>query len=142
MDRYDLQRFVEAQKSHYLDALQEVGAGHKRSHWMWYIFPQIKGLGFSETSLFYAISGTLEAAAYLNHPVLGSRLKEISRALLQLKSSDPHEIFGSPDDAKLRSSMTLFTSLENSDPVFEQVLDKFFKGQKDQKTLRILQDLL
>lgn len=140
MDRYDLQRFVDAQKTHYPAALKEVRAGHKRSHWMWYIFPQIKGLGFSETSLFYAISGILEAEAYLNHPVLGSRLKEISSVLLQLKSSDPQEIFGSPDDAKLKSSMTLFSSLENSDPVFEQVLDKFFKGQKDQQTIRILHD--
>ena len=106
---------------------------------MWYIFPQIQGLGFSSTSQHYAISGLQEAAAYLNHPILGQRLIEISKVLVQLDSSNASQVFGSPDDMKLKSSMSLFASVPNADAVFQQVLDKFFQGNKDQKTLSILE---
>jgi uncharacterized protein (DUF1810 family) len=134
----NLSRFIEAQEGSYNRALSEVKKGKKQSHWMWYIFPQIQSLGFSETSMFYAIKDIDEAAAFLEHPVLGSRLVEISKELLALQSNNPNKILGSPDDVKLQSSMTLFASLDNTDPVFQQVLDKFYDGAKDQKTLRII----
>lgn len=134
----DLQRFIDAQQSSYAAALSEMRAGCKRSHWMWYIFPQLQGLGYSETARFYAIRDRAEAAAYLAHPVLGPRLLEICRALLALESSDATRLMGSPDDVKLRSSMTLFAALEDTNPVFQRVLDKFFGGQQDQRTLQLL----
>jgi len=133
-----LTRFLDAQQSSYQTALSEIKSGRKRSHWMWYIFPQIQGLGFSETSKFYAIKDLDEAADYLNHPVLGSRLLEISRELVKLKASNATSVFGTPDDMKLKSSMTLFAALPATDPVFQQVLDKFFNGAKDEKTLQQL----
>ncbi|MCB2377119.1 DUF1810 domain-containing protein [Hymenobacter sp. BT635] len=134
----DLQRFLSAQQTDYATALAEIRRGRKTSHWMWYIFPQIQGLGFSETSKFYAIRDRAEAEAYLAHPVLGPRLREISEALLALPGSDATRILGSPDDVKLRSSMTLFAALDNADPVFQRVLDKFFGGTQDAKTLQQL----
>ncbi|GAB2785534.1 uncharacterized protein (DUF1810 family) [Hymenobacter luteus] len=134
----DLQRFLDAQRTDYPVALAEIKNGRKRSHWMWYIFPQIRGLGFSETSKFYAIQDRAEAEAYLQHPVLGPRLLEISRALLALPGTNATAIFGSPDDVKLKSSMTLFSCLPHADPVFEQVLDKFFHGDPDGNTLQQL----
>lgn len=133
-----LQRFVEAQEDDYENALSEIRSGRKRSHWMWYIFPQIQGLGFSETSRFYAIKNIEEAEEYLQHPVLGKRLIEISNALLDLDTDDAHSVFGSPDDLKLKSSMTLFASLPETDAVFQSVLQKFFDGKKDEKTLSIM----
>jgi uncharacterized protein (DUF1810 family) len=135
-----LQRFIDAQQSDYETALSEIKRGRKQSHWMWYIFPQIQGLGFSATSKLYAIKNLKEAQAYLNHPLLGKRLKEITDALINLPSNDAHEIFGSPDDVKLKSSMTLFASLPDADPIFESALKKFFKGEKDAKTLSIIKD--
>ncbi len=135
-----LQRFIDAQQSDYETALSEIKRGRKQSHWMWYIFPQIRGLGFSATSKLYAIKNLKEAQAYLNHPLLGKRLKEITDALINLSSNNAHEIFGSPDDLKLKSSMTLFASLPDADPVFESALKKFFKGEKDAKTLSIIKD--
>jgi uncharacterized protein (DUF1810 family) len=105
---------------------------------MWFIFPQIAGLGFSETSRHYAIKDLQEAAGFLNHPVLGSRLINISRELLKLKTNDAHRVFGSPDDLKLKSAMTLFSMLPEADPVFQTVLEKFFNGEKDIKTLRLI----
>ena len=135
-----LQRFIDAQQSDYETALSEIKRGRKQSHWMWYIFPQIQGLGFSATSKLYAIRNLQEAQAYLNHPLLGKRLKEITDALINLPSNNAHEIFGSPDDVKLKSSMTLFASLPDADPVFESALKKFFKGEKDAKTLSIIKD--
>jgi uncharacterized protein (DUF1810 family) len=132
-----LQRFLDAQQTNYATALAEIKAGRKRTHWMWFIFPQIAGLGFSETSRFYAIRDQAEAAAYLAHPVLGPRLIEISRSLLELESTDANRIFGSPDDMKLRSSMTLFAAL-GANAVFQAVLDKFFRGAADEQTLRRL----
>ncbi|MDE3183531.1 MAG: DUF1810 domain-containing protein [Bacteroidota bacterium] len=136
----NLQRFLDAQLSEYEIALSEIMNGRKRSHWMWYIFPQIHGLGFSEVSRFYAIINMEEAENYLNHPVLGKRLVQISNVLLGLTTDNANIIFGSPDDLKLKSSMTLFSLLPNADPVFQRVLDKFFSGEKDQKTLQIITD--
>jgi len=138
MNDYNLQRFIDAQKTGYQIALSEIKNGKKQSHWMWYIFPQIQGLGFSSTSKYYAIKNIDEATAYLNNSVLGKRLLEISNALLQLATNDVHKIFGSPDDLKLRSSMTLFASIDKTDPVFQNVLDKFFNGNKDDKTLQLI----
>jgi uncharacterized protein (DUF1810 family) len=135
---YKLERFIEAQKDDYQIALSEIKQGRKRSHWMWYIFPQIQGLSISNTSKFYAIRDLTEAEAFLQHPVLGSRLIAICSELLKLTGNDAHAIFGSPDDSKLKSSMTLFSSLENSNPVFKLVLDKFYNGIKDHHTLAII----
>lgn len=132
----NLQRFLDAQQSDYEIALSEIKKGRKRSHWMWYIFPQIKGLGFSEVSRFYAIRNIDEAEEYLGHPILGKRLVEISNELLH--SNNGRKIFGNPDDLKLKSSMTLFSSISKTNPVFEMVLQKFFDGKKDDKTLAIL----
>ncbi|MDU0372835.1 DUF1810 domain-containing protein [Hymenobacter endophyticus] len=134
----NLQRFLDAQQRDYATALAEIRGGRKRSHWMWYIFPQIQGLGYSETARFYAIQSQQEAEAYQQHPVLGPRLREISEALLTLESLDATRIMGSPDDVKLKSSMTLFAALKDTNPVFQRVLDKFFGGEQDGKTLQIL----
>ncbi len=138
MPLFNLQRFIEAQKTDYQTAFAEIKNGRKRSHWMWYIFPQIKGLGFSQTSLFYAIKNIQEAEVYLNHPVLGDRLVAICKELLKLNGTNATYIFGSPDDVKLKSSMTLFAAVPNADPVFDMVLQKFFNGEKDAKTLQII----
>jgi uncharacterized protein (DUF1810 family) len=134
----NLQRFLDAQRADYPTALAELTAGRKRSHWMWYIFPQLQGLGFSDMAHRYGITGAAEAAAYLAHPVLGARLIEISRALLALPGSNATSIMGSPDDLKLRSSMTLFAQVPGADGVFQAVLDKFFGGQADAKTVQLL----
>lgn len=134
----DLQRFIDAQESTYKRALIEIKNGHKESHWMWYIFPQLKGLGQSTTAVYYAIKDLDEAKAYLNHPILEKRLVEISSELLKLNSSDANEIFGSPDHLKLKSSMTLFSEVEGANSVFRLVLEKFFSGEKDQRTLYLL----
>jgi uncharacterized protein (DUF1810 family) len=131
-------KFLDAQKGVYEIALREIKNGKKASHWMWYIFPQIDGLGFSETAKFYAIKSRSEAVEYLNHDILGTRLIEISTALLQLQTSDSVKVFGSVDSLKLKSSMTLFSNLENTHPVFQKVLDKFFGGMKDEKTIGLL----
>lgn len=136
--QYNLQRFVDAQRLDYTTALNEIKNGRKRSHWIWYIFPQIQGLGFSETSRYYAIADLGETEAYLKHPVLGKHLIEISEELLKLQENDAYRVFGSPDDMKLRSSMTLFVFVPDAPPVFQQVLDKFFNGKKDDKTLQII----
>lgn len=134
----NLQRFIDAQKCDYETATSEIKNGRKRSHWMWYIFPQIRGLGSTETSRYYGIKDLEEANLYLQHPTLGKRVSAISRELLQLKDNDANKIFGSPDDMKLKSSMTLFALAKDADPVFQLVLDKFFKGLKDEKTIAIL----
>ena len=134
----DLQRFLEAQEEDFSIALSEIKSGRKQSHWMWYIFPQIAGLGFSSTSRFYAIKDFAEAEEYLNHPILGERLIKISEALLEIEGKTAHQIFGSPDDMKLKSSMTLFAELKETNPVFQKVLDKYFDGETDERTLQIL----
>ena len=136
----DLKRFLDAQENYYGHALAEIKNGRKQSHWMWYIFPQISGLGFSETSRFYAIKDRAEAELYLSHPVLGARLIEISEVLLEIEGKTANQIFGSPDDLKLKSCMTLFGSLENAHPVFQRILDKYFNGTKDQRTLDLIND--
>lgn len=123
-----LDRFIKAQETSYATALAEIRNGRKQSHWMWYIFPQLKGLGFSETSRYYGIDGPGEARAYLDHPVLGPRLIEISEALLETGETDARLVFGTPDDLKLRSCMSLFSSLQPTHAVFEKVLERFFGG--------------
>jgi uncharacterized protein (DUF1810 family) len=138
MKENTLQRFLDAQAVNYQDALAEIKSGRKQTHWMWYVFPQIQGLGFSETAKFYALKDAREAAEFLAEPVLGRRLLEISQALLGLASNDAHSILGSPDDVKLQSSMTLFATLPGADAIFQRVLDKFYGGIQDEKTLRIL----
>ena len=134
----DLNRFLDAQENDFEIALAEIKNGSKQSHWMWYIFPQIKGLGFSSMANFYAIKTKAEAENYLAHPVLGKRLIEISTALLEIEGKTAHQIFDSPDDIKLKSSMTLFGALENTNPVFQSVLDKYFNGAKDFKTVELI----
>ena len=135
----DLNRFIEAQENDYKIALSEIKSGRKRSHWMWYIFPQFKGLGYSDTSKFYAITNSNEARDFLNHPILGARLREITTELLQLEENNALKVMGSPDDLKLKSSMTLFNAIdETKENVFEKVLEKFFKGTVDTKTINLL----
>jgi uncharacterized protein (DUF1810 family) len=138
MDEYNLQRFLDAQKNDYAAALAEIKNGRKRSHWMWYIFPQLQGPGVSETSKYYAIKDLGEASAYLMHPVLGTRLAQISSELINLTNNNATQIFGSPDDTKLKSSMTLFAATKNTNQLFDQVLQKFFNGTKDPATLKII----
>ncbi len=135
---HDLSRFVSAQEGRYEMAYAELANGRKRSHWMWYIFPQLSGLGSSPMARRYALSGLEEAKAFLAHPLLGTRLVNISALLLSLETNNPTEIFGFPDDIKLRSSMTLFALARPEEPVFQQVLDRFFGGDKDPLTLRLL----
>ena len=137
-DPHDLVRFVAAQEGDYATALAEVRAERKRSHWMWYVFPQIAGLGFSATSRRYAITGRAEAEAYLRHPVLGPRLVEVCEAALGVEGRSAGEVFGSPDDMKLKSCATLFARVTPPDSVFSRLLDKYFKGERDGKTLQIL----
>lgn len=141
MDNTDIQgldRFILAQETDFERALTEISYGRKQTHWMWYIFPQIQGLGFSDSAKYYAIKDLKEAAAYVAHPVLGPRLLTIARELLRHKGISAKQIFGSPDDLKLRSSMTLFSTLPNADPVFGEVIVQFFQGESDQKTERFL----
>lgn len=138
---YDLSRFHRAQARDYAQALAEIRAGRKRSHWIWYVFPQIQGLGFSSTSQFYALQDLGEAKAYLADPVLRERLLEISGALLELESSDPSAVMGYPDDLKLQSSMTLFELAEPDCPVFPAVLEKFYGGARDRRTIRLAREL-
>ena len=134
---YDLSRFHKAQKGSYETALAEIRAGRKRSHWIWYIFPQIQGLGYSSTAQYYAIEDLEEAKAYLADPVLRERLLEISNALLALDSCDPTDVMGYPDDLKLRSSMTLFSLADPECTVFRDVLEKFYDGREDPRTITL-----
>jgi len=138
-DPHDLQRFVEAQTPVYERALEELRAGHKQSHWMWFVFPQIAGLGNSAMAQRYAISGVDEARAYLEHPLLGPRLQACAQAMLLHRDRSARQILGSPDDLKLRSSMTLFAAVAPEQPLFQQVLDTFFEGEADSQTLSRLQ---
>ena len=127
-DAYDLERFLAAQAPDYDRALSELRAGQKRSHWMWYVFPQIDGLGQSAMSKRYSINSVAEAKAYLDHPILGQRLRECFAAVYDIQGASAHEIFGSPDDMKLRSCATLFRSV-SGEKIFEQVLEKYFDGE-------------
>jgi uncharacterized protein (DUF1810 family) len=136
-DPFDLQRFVKAQQSVYPAALAELRAGSKRTHWIWFIFPQVIGLGHSAMAQRYAIKSRDEAMAYLDHPLLGPRLLECTAAVLAVPQKSAHEIFGSPDDMKFRSSMTLFEAV-GGDHVFGDAIDRFYQGKRDQATLDIL----
>ena len=136
----DLSRFLDAQRLSYSAALTEIRNGRKQSHWMWYIFPQIAGLGFSSTAQYYAIRDISEARAYLQDPILRSRLLEISQALLEQSGHDAEAILGWPDNLKLRSSMTLFLHADPSIPVFQKVLDKYYGGLEDEHTVALLDE--
>lgn len=137
-DPHDLDRFVQAQEGDYDRALSEIKSGRKRSHWMWYIFPQFDGLGFSSTARRYSIKSVPEAKAYLRHPVLGPRLTECADAALSVKGRSAHEIFGSPDDMKLHSCATLFACVSPGGSLFHRLLDQYFQGQLDPKTVGLL----
>ncbi|GMV76997.1 MAG: hypothetical protein AMXMBFR79_01330 [Chitinophagaceae bacterium] len=135
----DICRFIKAQENDYQQALSEITLGRKKSHWMWYIFPQFIGLGYGETSKFFAIKSLNEAKKYLEHPILGSRFKEITNALLKLDTDNANQIFGSPDDLKLKSCMTLFSVACNEDDnIFKKVIDKYFDNSLDKRTLKLL----
>ena len=136
-----LNRFLEAQEKDYAIALEEIRKGRKQGHWMWYIFPQIQGLGHSSTSKYYAIQNIEEATEYLNHLILGTRLIEICNELLKLDNNDAYSIFGSPDHRKLKSSITLFLQVENANPVFKAVIEKFFDGKPDYRTIEKLENI-
>ena len=139
-DQFDLQRFITAQDNVYRGVIAEIRSGGKKTHWMWFVFPQIDGLGFSTTTKRYSIKSIGEAQQYLQHPVLGKRLRECAEALLMVSGRSIAEIFGAPDDLKLQSSMTLFASVSESGSVFFRVLEKYFKGKQDTKTLRLLEN--
>jgi len=133
-----LNRFIDAQANNYADALAEIQNGRKTSHWMWYVFPQLKSLGFSSTALFYGLKDLQEATDYLNHPLLGPRLIDIATAIVHIDGKTANQILGSPDDMKLRSSMTLFSLVPDTNPVFQAVLDKYYNSAPDPKTLALL----
>ena len=137
-NKIELTRFLDAQNKLYLKAHSDIRNGQKESHWMWFIFPQLQGLGRSETAKFYGINGIEEATAYLEHPVLGKHLIQISAELLNIDGKTANDIFDSPDDLKLRSSMTLFANVPHANPVFEHVIDKYFGGLQDELTLQLL----
>ena len=137
-DPHDLSRFLRAQDTDYAQALSELRAGLKQSHWMWWIFPQFHGLAASPTSKYYSIKSVAEAKAYLDHPVLGPRLLECAEAVLQIEGRSAAEILGSPDDLKLRSCATLFACVSSQDSVFDRVLDKYYRRERDDRTIRLL----
>ena len=139
-DPFNLDRFVDAQRDDYFDALAEIKRGAKHSHWMWYVFPQIAGLGLSPTSQRYAIKSRAEAEAYLAHPTLGPRLVECCEAAVLVPEKSARQIFGSPDDLKLRSSATLFAEIRPNGSIFHRVLERFFDGQPDRRTVELLRD--
>ena len=137
-DPYDLNRFVQAQEEVYKQALSEIESHEKQSHWMWYIFPQLDGLAFSPTSKKYSIKTVAEAKAYLAHNILGPRLLECANAVVRIDGLSAEEIFGSPDDLKLRSCATLFAHVSPQDSVFEQLIEKFYRGNQDFNTCQLL----
>ena len=137
-DLYNLSRFIEAQEGIFESVLAELRNGQKRTHWMWFIFPQIEGLGHSTTSRQYSIKSEDEARQYLNHPVLGARLLKCAEIILAINGKSALDIFGSPDEKKLKSSMTLFSYVTDSESVFVRVLEKYFNGKRDKKTLYLL----
>lgn len=139
-DPFDLNRFLQAQEGVYAAALAELRAGRKTSHWMWFVFPQIDGLGRSQTARFFAVKSLAEARAYLAHPVLGTRLRECAAAVLGVAGRTASEIFGYPDDLKFRSSMTLFERAAPDCDLFSDALDRFFEGRRDRLTQELLAD--
>ena len=134
----DLQRFVDAQEPRIADAMAELRGGRKRTHWMWFVFPQLRGLGHSQMAWHFGIASRDEAAAYLAHPVLGPRLRDCVDLVLAVRGRSAHEIFGSPDDTKLCSCLTLFGEVAGGDSVFDRALRQFFGGQPDHATLALL----
>jgi uncharacterized protein (DUF1810 family) len=138
MNDDDLQRFVQAQESHMDDVLAELAAGRKRTHWMWFVFPQLRGLGHSQMAWHFGLQSRDEAVAYLAHPLLGPRLRECVELVLAVDGRSAHDIFGSPDDLKLRSCLTLFREIDGVDGVFGKALDMYFDGQPDPATLQLL----
>lgn len=139
MNDYNLERFIDAHNKFYDVAYSELKNGKKQSHWMWFIFPQIKGLGKSSTSEFYGIQNLCEAKAYINHPILGNNMMKLCESLLSLESNNPTEIFGRPDDMKLKSSMTLFSLAADDNEIFLKVLEKFYNGKLDNRTIRLVE---
>src|SRR5262249_2517494 len=137
-DPHNLSRFLQAQADDYEQALSEIASGRKRSHWMWYIFPQIDGLALSSTSKHFSIKSLDEASAYLEHPILGTSLREWEEAVGRLEGKSAREIFGSPDDLKLRSCATLFACVSPPGSVFDRLITKYYQGRRDDKTLQLL----
>lgn len=135
---YDLNRFIKKQELYYDTALSEIKSGYKSSHWMWYIFPQLKGLGESEISEYYGLSGILEASEYYANEYLKEHLIEISKALLEINDKDIEYILGYPDNLKLKSCMTLFELVDQENEIFKTVLDKYYSGNRDKKTIELL----
>lgn len=138
MSSGDVYRFLAPHNLTYQRALEEIKRSKKQSHWMWYIFPQLRGLGKSDTAILYGIQDLREAENYYTHPVLGANLLEISKALLRIEHKSANEIFGYPDDLKLHSCMSLFAQIKNVDSVFQLVLDKYFNGAPDEQTIKLL----
>jgi uncharacterized protein (DUF1810 family) len=138
MDPYNLSRFVQAQEQTYDQALSELELGRKQSHWMWYVFPQLDGLGSSPITKLYSIKSEDEARAYLKHPTLGPRLLECAEAILRVDGKSAREILGSPDDLKLKSCATLFAQVSPPGSAFERILERFYSGERDLATLRLL----
>ena len=139
-NKFNLKRFIDAQSNTYERALNEIENGRKQSHWMWYIFPQYLGLGRSSMSVKYSISSKEEAISYLKHPILGSRLKEITKAFLSIENKTAYEVLGGPDDLKIKSSMTLFDTIQSEMDLFNSVLEKYFKGDRCNRTARGLRN--
>jgi len=140
-DKYNLERFIKEQEQSYSAAYDELSHGRKQSHWMWWIFPQITGLGMTSTSQYYSIQSLDEARAFLEHPYLGKNLRDISKVLLTLETNDAGYVMGYPDNLKLCSSMTLFSEADPTEEIFQKVLNKFYSGKRDELTLRILMDM-
>ena len=140
-DPFELSRFLKGQDRVYDRVLSELRSGRKRTHWMWFVVPQIEGLGYSSTTQYYSIKSKEEARQYLNHPLLGKRLRECAESILALEGLSASSIFGYPDDLKLKSSMTLFTSVAEPQSVFSRVLEKYFQGNRDERTLALLDRL-
>ena len=139
-DKFNLKRFIDAQSNTYEKALDEIKNGRKASHWIWYIFPQYHGLGRSSTSVKYAINIEEEAVSYLKHPILGSRLIEITRAFLLIENKTAYDVLGGPDDLKIKSSMTLFAAIQTETALFDSVLEKYFEGNRCRRTISALKN--
>lgn len=138
--RYDMNRFLEAQRETYNNALREIRQGSKQTHWMWFIFPQLRGLGFTDYNIFYGIENLQEASLYLNHPIQGKRLVEITKAILLIENKTALEILGRPDERKLKSCMTLFGLLPETPECFRQVLEKHYNEEQDERTLQLIKE--
>ena len=139
-DKFNLKRFIDAQSNTYEKALDEIKNARKASHWMWYVFPQYHGLGRSSTSVKYAINSVEEAVSYLKHPILGSRLIEITKVFLLIENKTAYDVLGGPDDLKIKSSMTLFDAIQTETALFDSVLEKYFEGNRCRRTISALKN--